>query len=222
MIASNPVSLLIADAHTLFGVALADWMKRWSQIAHVDWAARPTAAVRKMVRMSPKVMLVGTNFPDADLQAVLDGIRAVDVESASRVVVLDSDLSISNLRKAVHFGANGYWLKHRTPREILQAVLAAARNEHTFCPRSRKFVLKTARGVRCTAPTESTSFRELTPREFEISMLIAEGYSATQCAKKLGLAKSTVDNFKWRAMKKLGVHRAAEMSRMAREEGLLG
>jgi DNA-binding NarL/FixJ family response regulator len=40
-------------------------------------------------------------------------------------------------------------------------------------------------------------------------------------AEKMGLAESTVDNHKWRMMKKLGIHRSSELVGIAIETGLL-
>jgi len=58
-------------------------------------------------------------------------------------------------------------------------------------------------------------------RELEVWTLIAEGLSVPTCAKKLGLACSTVDNHKTRLMKKLDVKKSSELTRLAIQAGLV-
>jgi len=51
--------------------------------------------------------------------------------------------------------------------------------------------------------------------------LLAKGLSVRQCAAQLDLAPSTIDNHKSRMMRKLGVHKVAEVVRLAISEGML-
>ncbi len=62
---------------------------------------------------------------------------------------------------------------------------------------------------------------KISNRELEVWTLIAEGLSVSGCAKKLGLACSTVDNHKSRLMKKLDVKKSSELTRLALRSGLV-
>lgn len=61
----------------------------------------------------------------------------------------------------------------------------------------------------------------LTKRERQILQLVASGLTVRTVADRLGLAPSTVDNHKARIMKKLGVHKVAELTRIAMRAGLI-
>lgn len=61
----------------------------------------------------------------------------------------------------------------------------------------------------------------LTPRETEVMRLIAMGKTVKDCATILQLAQSTVDNHKTRLMKKLDIHKACDLTRLAIREGLI-
>jgi DNA-binding NarL/FixJ family response regulator len=50
---------------------------------------------------------------------------------------------------------------------------------------------------------------------------LANGLSVKQCAQRMRLTESTVDNYKWRLMKRLEIHKAAELTRLAVREGLV-
>ncbi len=62
---------------------------------------------------------------------------------------------------------------------------------------------------------------ELTDRELEVMLLLAEGHSVKECAELMRLAESTIENHKFRSMRKLGVHRFTDVLRMAIRAGLI-
>ncbi|MCH8840108.1 MAG: response regulator transcription factor [Planctomycetes bacterium] len=62
---------------------------------------------------------------------------------------------------------------------------------------------------------------ELSDRELEVMLLLAEGQSVRECARFMQLAESTVENHKFRMMRKLGVHRFTDVLRLAIRTGLI-
>ena len=70
-------------------------------------------------------------------------------------------------------------------------------------------------------PPEHPIAAELTDRELEVMLLLAEGHSVRECAELMNLAESTVENHKFRLMRKLGVHRFADVLRLAIRVGLI-
>lgn len=61
----------------------------------------------------------------------------------------------------------------------------------------------------------TTRLDQLTRRERQILPLVASGLTVRQVAEQLNLSPSTVDNHKARIMKKLGLHKVAELTRVA-------
>lgn len=55
----------------------------------------------------------------------------------------------------------------------------------------------------------------LTPREKEVVRLVSLGCTVKEVAAILKLSPSTVDNHKWRAMRKLGTDKIALVTRLA-------
>ena len=62
---------------------------------------------------------------------------------------------------------------------------------------------------------------KLSNREIEMWTLIGEGFTIANCAQKLGIAKSTADNHKWRLMRKLNVNKSVDLARLAAKVGLV-
>lgn len=61
----------------------------------------------------------------------------------------------------------------------------------------------------------------LTAREREILRLLADGYTAREAAKTLGISPRTVEAHRGHIAKKLGVRRLAHLIRFALREGLI-
>jgi len=61
----------------------------------------------------------------------------------------------------------------------------------------------------------------LSERELEVMLLLTEGHTIKECAELMNLAESTVENHKFRLMRKLGVHRFTDVLRLAIRSGLI-
>ncbi|HEX6963908.1 MAG TPA: response regulator transcription factor [Lacipirellula sp.] len=68
---------------------------------------------------------------------------------------------------------------------------------------------------------DSRGLLNLSSKELQVVQWLAWGHSVRSVAEKLGLAESTIDNHKCRAMKKLNVHRSTDLLRLAIEAGLV-
>ena len=79
------------------------------------------------------------------------------------------------------------------------------------------FGLATAPGSRLTAPTTS----DLTPRQWEVLHLLAQGQSTDQIAAALYLSRETVRNHIRRVLHALGAHTRIEALAEARRRGLV-
>jgi DNA-binding NarL/FixJ family response regulator len=89
-----------------------------------------------------------------------------------------------------------------------------------FTPTIAERLVLSGSGVQLLPPVNQL-VSNLTPRELEMLVRLAQGYSVKQCASSLGIGNSTAGNHKSRLMKKLGVHKSVELARLAIREGLI-
>lgn len=75
--------------------------------------------------------------------------------------------------------------------------------------------------LRAGAP-EQGSLSSLTPREREVIRMAAEGLSSTETGRRLGISARTAECHRAHGMRKLGLHRRAELVRFAMTAGLVG
>lgn len=116
-------------------------------------------------------------------------------------------------------GASGYVLKSVADRDLIEACRAAMRGESFIYPGAvtaliRDYLQRDRQGDRIPASI-------LTPREEEITKLIAEGNSAKKIAEILTISVKTVDRHRANILQKLGMRDRLELTRFAIRTGLV-
>ena len=121
--------------------------------------------------------------------------------------------------EALKAGASGYVLKSAANRDLIEACRAALRGEPFIYPAAasalvRDYLERASRG-------EEVPADPLTPRELEVTKLIAEGLTSDQIAAELVIATSTVNRHRDNILEKLGLRNRVELTRYAIKRGLV-
>lgn len=140
---------------------------------------------------------------------------------AVKVVVLDDGPLDIHVREVLRLGAAGYLTKRQPFNQIENSLHQAARGDRVFAPEIARRLVLSVDGVRLAMEKREHPLAQLTPRETDVLIYLAQGYSVKQCAKLLGIGVSTVGNHKSRLMKKLDVHKTVDLARFAMREGLI-
>ncbi len=149
-------------------------------------------------------LLLDIGLPGMSGLQMLERLKSEGVDLPVLVVTGRHDLSLAV--KAMRAGAVDFLEKPFAPDRLLDAVERALKHG---APNS-------------TAPERSgivemseNPFACLTPREHEVLALVADGQLNKQVAFQLGLSRRTVENYRARAMQKLGIRSLAELVRIA-------
>ena len=146
--------------------------------------------------------------------------QAVEATPAAKIVFLDHRLHERRLSAAICARASGYWTKQANASTTVEWLRRVAVGETVFCDDAAALLARARqRGNR--AGTTNRSLPQLTERERELVPYLARGLSVRETAAIVGRSASTVDNHKTRLMKKLGLHRIAELTRLAIREGVI-
>jgi DNA-binding NarL/FixJ family response regulator len=210
--------VLIAESRILVQEALAALLGSIDGIEVVGRADSAADAVERAAELKPQVVLLSTSGAW--------GTFAVAAQFAERcpgvkVVLLDDRALDVHAREALRIGAAGYLTKEQPIHQIESALRRAAHGERVFAPEIAARLVLSADGVRLAADSKATPLASLTPREMDVLVHLAQGYSVKQCAKALGIGTSTAGNHKSRLMKKLNVHKTVDLTRLAIREGLV-
>jgi len=211
--------ILIADDHALVREGLRLILETHSDLEVVGETGSGRETIELVRRLAPDLVLMDIAMPE------LNGIEATAMLKegypAVRVVVLSMHATSEHIYRAFQAGASGYLVKESAGAEVVDAVRSVVLGGRYL---SRKIAgtviddLTTNREVgRQRSPLES-----LSPREREILQLVAEGHSSVAIGKLVHLSPKTVDTYRSRLMKKLGVDDLAGLIRFALEHGLIG
>ena len=207
--------IVLADDHALVrqGVRLLleSCKKEFEIVAEVSNGEELIAFAEKQVA---DVYIVDISMP------VLNGVEAVNkllkLQPNANVLMLSMYDDRVSVEKSLKAGAKGFMVKVSTGTELLDAVREVAAGRFYFDSKISKFLVQ-------GFLKKNTSTRKsggLTPKEKEILQLIAEGYSSKQIAKHFTLSLNTIHVHRNNIMRKLGIHKQAELVRYALKEGI--
>lgn len=152
---------------------------------------------------------------------VLNGIEAVQriikVKPDAKIVMLSMYDDRVSVEKSLKAGAKGFIVKVSTADEIVDAINEVAAGRFYLCSKVSKYIVQGFLGKSTSRKRDVTG---LTPKEKEVLQLIAEGYSSKQIAKNFNLSLNTIHVHRNNIMKKLGIHKQAELVRYAIKEGI--
>ena len=152
---------------------------------------------------------------------VLNGIESVQkltrMKPEAKVVMLSMYDDRASVEKSLKAGAKGFIVKVSTADEIVDAIREVAEGRFYLCSKVSKYIVQ---GFLGKASPRKRDVTGLTPKEKEVLQLIAEGYSSKQIAKNFNLSLNTIHVHRNNIMKKLNIHKQAELVRYAIKEGI--
>lgn len=176
------------------------------------------------------LVLVRTTRPDVvvtdlDLRTIsgLDFIRRLDKEEdAPSVVVFTASPSDRTVSDVLHAGVRCLLGKTASPQELIAAIQAAAAGQTLLAPSIAERLVSWFRAQpEPQKPVVCPEVAELTPREREVTRMVAIGMSTEEVASELIIGEATVRTHLYRVRTKLGVRDRAELVSLAYRAGLI-
>ncbi|WP_017606764.1 response regulator [Nocardiopsis alkaliphila] len=204
-----PIRLLIVDDHPVVRDGIRGVFTGDPGFEVVGEAGDGARAIELARALEPDVVLMDLRMPGTGgVEAIGELVR---LGVASRVLVLTTYATDSDVGPAIEAGATGYLLKDALPQELMRAVRLAARGETVLSP-----VVASRLVGRIRTPTVSLSEREL-----EILRLIAGGCTNKEAAARLFISEATVKTHVLHIYGKLGVNDRAAAVAAGFRRGLL-
>ncbi|NJN93392.1 MAG: response regulator transcription factor [Anaerolineales bacterium] len=211
---THAIRVLVVDDHALVRHGIIGFLDRQPDMKVIGEADSGRAAVRLAAELVPDVMLIDLAMPE------MDGIEATaqvrSVSPRTQVIVLTSHHGDEHIFPAIRAGALSYILKDIHPEALLETVRAAARGEAILNPQVAARLVQEMRG----GSSVSNPFIELTEREREVLLLVADGLSNTEIAEKLVLGLQTVKGYISNILGKLHLSDRTQAAVFAWREGL--
>ena len=213
---ADPVRLLVADDHPMWRSGVRADFERSGVAEVVAEAADGGEAIERARETMPEVVLMDLNMPTV---GGVEATRRILEESPHiRIVILSASGEEADVLEAVKAGATGYLLKSSTSEELAEAVVRVRDGEPVFTASLAGLVLNEFRRV--ASGDERGPEPKLTPRENEILVLVAKGYTYREIADKLFISVKTVQNHVQNILTKLQLRKRYELMRYAIQKGL--
>ncbi|MBP2477414.1 DNA-binding NarL/FixJ family response regulator [Crossiella equi] len=207
---TTPIRLLIVDDHPIVRNGLVAAFTTEPDIEVVAEASNGLEALEAAKTHQIDVALMDLRMPEMDgVQAT----RALRQDSPNtRVLVLTTFDTDSDVLPAIEAGATGYLLKDAPPEDVLKAIRAAAKGESILSPTIAGRLLNQVR-----RPTKTT----LSKRELEVLTLVAEGATNREAARRLFISEASIKTHLLHIYAKLNARDRAAAVATAYRQGLL-
>ncbi|GAA2263860.1 response regulator transcription factor [Streptomyces amakusaensis] len=214
------IRVMIVDDQMMVREGFSVLLNAMPDIEVVGEAVNGREAVVKVAELRPDVVLMDIRMPE------LNGIEAtreiVAADSGSKVLVLTTFDLDEYVYQALRAGASGFLLKDASARQLADGVRVVAAGEALLAPTvTRRLITEFSK--LSTVPRVASAARvgELTERETEVLVLIAQGLSNMEIASHLVVAESTIKTHVSRVLVKLGLRDRTQAAVFAYEARLV-
>ncbi|GHE10541.1 response regulator [Streptomyces alanosinicus] len=216
------IRVLIADDQMMVREGFSVLLNAMPDIEVVGEAVNGREAVERVRTLAPDVVLMDIRMPE------LNGIEAtreiVAADGAAKVLVLTTFDLDEYVYQALRAGASGFLLKDASARQLADGVRVVASGEALLAPSVTKRLITEFSRLSETPrlmPAAQASYGELTERETEVLILIAQGLSNAEIAERLVVAESTIKTHVSRILVKLGLRDRTQAAVFAYEARLV-
>jgi two-component system, NarL family, nitrate/nitrite response regulator NarL len=209
------IKVLIVDDHPVVRKGLQSCLGKQNEIDLLGEAVDGEDALRQCREKKPDVVLMDIDMPKKNGLEVTTILRKE--APALKVLILSAHNNKEYIFRIIQSGAHGYVSKESSPAELLHAIQSVYQGEVFFSPE----VARAALNQLVNRGTRNDPFSQLTDREREVLVLIAEGQSNKEIASKLNIGVRTIETHRERIMRRLDIHSVAGLTRFAIANGLV-
>jgi two-component system nitrate/nitrite response regulator NarL len=210
----NTIRILLVDDHPVVRKGVGSCLSRHEQLQVIGEAADGQEGISKARDLAPDVVLMDIDMPR------MNGLTAAEVLRKEcpqiKVIILSMHSQPDVILRILQSGARGYVLKSAPPEELARAVETVYGGKTFFSPEIARTALNQyVRGGEGPHPNQISN------REREVLIAIAEGLSNKEIAARLEVGVRTVETHRERIMRKLNIHSVAGLTRFAIQSGLI-
>lgn len=213
----SKISILVVDDHAVLRSGLRMMIDLQPDMEVVGEAGTLHDALEVAARVRPQIVTLDLSMPGPSGVASVKRLREAAPEA--RILVLTMHDDPAYVRSAMAMGAAGFVNKSAADTELISAIRAVAKGR-VFIDVGDRATLDSM--LAPGAGAGPSPLESLSDREREVLADVAKGYTNRRIADERGLSIKTVESYRARLMKKLGLKERADIVRLAMELGLMG
>ncbi|MDT2573749.1 response regulator transcription factor [Enterococcus raffinosus] len=208
------IRVLLVDDHEMVRLGVSSYLSIQSDVEVVGEAENGEEGYEKAMDFRPDVILMDL------VMEVMDGIESTkkilkDWPEA-KILIVTSFIDDEKVYPAIEAGASGYLLKTSTAHEIANAIRKTYNGERVLEPEVTTKMME-----QLSNRNRHVLHEELTNREQEILLLIAQGMSNQEIADELFITLKTVKTHVSNILAKLEVEDRTQAAIYAFKHGLI-
>ncbi len=209
------IRIVVADDHPFILDALEQLFRGESDCELVARCLNGVEALTAVETYRPDVLVLDVRMPEMDGIELLRRIQ--ERQLPTKIVLLTASLDDARLLEAFRLGASGLVLKESAPRLLVQSVRQVANGEQSWNGQAiagaLRLVLQREQAVAAASST-------LTPREVEVTKMVASGLRNKEIASRLDITEGTVKFHLHSIYEKLRIDGRYALMNYARDHGL--
>lgn len=206
--------ILIADDHAVIADGIRHLLAAQTDFDVVGTVADGAEAVRLARELRPDITLMDIVMPHMN---GIDAAREIVLrDPEARVIILSMYSDSDRVYQSLQVGARGYVLKRDLSDELIDAIRQVGAGGRYLSPSVTDTVISDYLHEK-RAPD---ALQQLSARERHVLQMLVEGKSAASVARKLNLSPRTIETYKARLMKKLGLADLPSLVKFAVRHGL--
>ncbi|MFI5763733.1 response regulator [Streptomyces sp. NPDC051563] len=214
------IRVLIVDDQMMVREGFSVLLNAMDGIEVAGEAVNGREAIAQVAALKPDVVLMDIRMPEMNGLEATREIVAADTDA--KVLVLTTFDLDEYVYQALRAGASGFLLKDASARQLADGVKVVAAGEALLAPSVTKRLITEFSKLSETRPqVGSAAVTELTERETEVLVLIAQGLSNAEIADRLIIAESTIKTHVSRILVKLGLRDRTQAAVFAYETRLV-
>lgn len=207
------IKVMLVDDHAVVRMGFRLLLQSTPDIEVVAEAESGEEACKLYSEKKPDVVVMDLSMPGIGGMEALNRIRAKFPNA--RILVLSAHDDVMHPKRVLEAGAAGYLSKRSAPETLIQA-LAQVMQGKIFLESgiAQKLAVNQLTG-------EQNPLAVLSPREFEVFKLLAQGESVAEIADLLFLSPRTVGTHLYNIKQKLNASNSAELALIAMRAGVI-
>jgi len=213
------IKVLLAEDHNIVRNGIRSLLDKQPDMTVVGEAINGLEVLQKIEDTEVDLVLTDINMPHLNGLAMLDEIKG---KSPEIKVLFLSMLDHENyVLQAIANGASGYLLKSVSEEEMMFAIRHIIAGNLYICSELTLRLISKFVTIAEEIGKELKVSIDLSKREMEILLLIAEGYTNNEIAEKLFTSRRTVEGHRQNLLEKTGARNTATLIRFAVRNGII-
>ncbi|KIF07571.1 LuxR family transcriptional regulator [Streptomyces sp. RSD-27] len=214
------IRVLIVDDQMMVREGFSVLLNAMEGIEVVGEAVDGRQAIDRVAALRPDVVLMDIRMPEMNGLEATRHIVAADTDA--KVLVLTTFDLDEYVYQALRAGASGFLLKDASARQLAEGVRVVAAGEALLAPSvTKRLIVEFSKLSDVQRAPDPAGVGELTERETEVLVLIAQGLSNAEIADRLLVAESTIKTHVSRILVKLGLRDRTQAAVFAYETRLV-